>query len=62
MCKWSPALLSTICADASPAARGMETSADCPAANTVSNVKAAAFFLVPCSVATTTWKPSGSSM
>ena len=42
MCRWRPALLNTIRAGASPAARGMETAADCPAANTVSNRSTAA--------------------
>jgi|HubBroStandDraft_6_1064221.scaffolds.fasta_scaffold49409_5 hypothetical protein len=43
-----PALLSTIRAGASPAARGTETAADCPAANTVSNRSTAALSLAPC--------------
>jgi hypothetical protein len=35
---------------ASPAARGIETAADCPAANTVSNRSTAALSLAPCCV------------
>jgi hypothetical protein len=38
----------TIRADASPAARGTETAADCPAANTASNRATAALSLAPC--------------
>jgi len=49
-------LVSTIFAGASPAARGMETAADCPVASTVSNRAIAAFFLAPCLVVTATWK------
>ena len=48
MCRWPPALLSTTRAGVSPAARGMETAADFPTANTVSNRAIAAFSLVPC--------------
>ena len=48
MCRWPPALLSTTRAAVSPAARGMETAADCPTANTVSNRAIAAFSLMPC--------------
>jgi hypothetical protein len=48
-------------AGASPAARGMENMADCPAANTVSNRSTAAFSLTPGGMVTTTWRPSGSS-
>ena len=47
MCRWPPALLSTIRAGASPAARGMETPADCPVTNTVSNRATAALSLAP---------------
>lgn len=47
MCRWPPALLNTIRAGASPAAGGMETAADCPAANTVSNRSTAALSLRP---------------
>ena len=61
MCRWPPTFLNTIRAGASLAARGMETAADCPAANTVSNRSTAALSLAPCCVVTTTWKPSGSS-
>jgi len=57
MCRWSPALFSTRRADASPAPRGNETAADCPAANTVSNRATAAFSVKPCWVITATWKP-----
>src|SRR5208282_4835456 len=62
MCRWSPALLNTIRAGASPASRGIETAADCPAANTVSNRATAALSVRPCWVVTATWKPSGSVM
>jgi hypothetical protein len=41
-CRWSPALLSTIRAGASSARRGIETDADSPATNTVSNRATAA--------------------
>jgi hypothetical protein len=44
MRSWPSALLSTIRAGASPAARGMEIAADCPAANTVSNRSDRHFF------------------
>jgi hypothetical protein len=54
MCRWLSALLSTIRAGASPAARGIETSADYPAANTVSNRSTAARLVRPCWVVTTT--------
>ena len=40
---------------------GIETAADCPAANTVSNRSTAAFCLTPWCVVTTPWRPSGSS-
>jgi hypothetical protein len=59
--RWPPALLSSISAGASPAARGMETAVDCPAAKIVSNRETAAYSVAPCWVVTTTWKPSGSA-
>ena len=62
MCRWSPALLSTIRAGASSARRGIETDADCPATNTVSNRATAAWSVKPCWVVTTKWKPSGAAV
>jgi hypothetical protein len=62
MCKWSPALLITIRAGASPMGRGIETAADWPAANTVSNRATAAWSATPCWVVTTTRKPSGAAV
>ena len=62
MCRWSPALLSMIRAGASPARRGIETDADCPATNTVSNRANAAWSVKPCWVVTTTWKPSDAAV
>jgi multidrug efflux pump subunit AcrA (membrane-fusion protein) len=61
ICRWPPALVNTTRSGASPAARGMEIAADCPAANTVSNRSTAAFSLTPWCVVTATWRPSGSS-
>jgi len=61
ICRWPPALVNTTRSGASPAARGMEIAADCPAANIVSNRSTAAFSLTPRCVVTTTWRPSGSS-
>ena len=49
--RWPPALLSTIRAGASSAARGMETAVDCPAAKIVSNGETTAFSVAPCWVA-----------
>ena len=40
--------MATIRAGASPAARGMETAVDCPAAKIVSTCETAAFSVAPC--------------